>query len=371
MARGSERSSRPRSSAAVAPSVLRIVERLARQPTAPLHEQAVLREAASIGRDAGLRVRTDLFGNLVLRPSGPRRRPAIWLVAHTDHPAFEVIAPGQARLFGGVRPPYLRRGTKLRLYHEGEPVPGRLLRFTTSTRTIRFRGGANVRRGDFGVWELEDFRANKGIVHARQLDDLAGSAVSLATLARTAKSTSTNLNVLLTRAEEIGFVGTLGAIASGLIPRDAWVINVEASKVLPGVEIGGGPIIRVGDRQRTFDASAEDLLLAARDRLPKSKPVQRALMSGGTCEATAFSLYGYRATGVAIPLGNYHNMGPRNHLEPEFVAVKDLATAVDLIEIAARHARTRPVRAERLRRRVEGYLRRYGPRLQASRPKIP
>jgi len=351
--------------------VLRILERLVRQPTAPLHEHAVLREAASIGRESGLRVRADPFGNLVLRPPGARRGPAIWLVAHTDHPAFEVIGPGRARLLGGVQPAYLRRGSPLRFLRDGGPVLGRLLRFTKSTRTIRFRGGFKVRRGDFGVWDLEDFRTIGGIIHARQLDDLAGAAVSLATLARTVKSRSTNLNVLLTRAEEIGFVGTLGAISSGLIPKDAWVINVEASKALPGVEIGGGPIIRVGDRQRTFDASAEDLLLAARDRLPKKKPVQRALMSGGTCEATAFSLHGYRATGVAIPLGNYHNMGPRNRLEPEFVAVKDLATAVDLIEIAARHARAGPVRAERLRRRVERNLRRYGPRLQASRPTIP
>jgi len=355
----------------MAPPVLRILERLARQPTAPLHEQGVLREAASIGRDAGLRVRTDPFGNLVLRPPGPRRGPAVWLVAHTDHPGFDVIGPGRARLCGGVQPSYLRRGTKLRMYHDGEPVPARLLGFTKSTRIIRFQRGSNVRRGDFGVWDLEDFRTTKGIVHARQLDDLAGSAVSLATLARTAKSISTNLNVLLTRAEEIGFVGTLGAIASGLIPRDAWVVNVEASKALPGVEIGGGPIIRVGDRQRTFDASAEDLLLAARDRLPKTKRVQRALMSGGTCEATAFSLFGYRATGVAIPLGNYHNMGLRNRLEPEFVAAKDLATAVDLIENAARDARNPPARAERLRRRIDRQLRRYGPRLQATRPKIP
>jgi endoglucanase len=287
-----------------------------------------------------------------------------------DHPGIEVTGPGRARLLGRVAPEYLRRGTRLRLYHDGEPTPARLLRSTKAGLTIRFDGGRNARRGDFGVWELEDFRVAGKHVHARQLDDLAGSAVSLAAMARVARSGSANLHALLTRAEEIGFVGTLGAIASGLIPRDAWVINVEASKALPGVEIGGGPIIRVGDRRRTFDADAEELLLAARDRLPKSKPVQRALMSGGTCEATAFSVHGYRATGLAIPLGNYHNMGPRGRLEPEFVAAKDLSTAVDLIELAARRAREGLARGPRYRKRIGRYLRQYGRRLQASRPKV-
>jgi endoglucanase len=349
---------------------VRILERLAREPTAPLHEHAVLREAIGIARDAGLRVRADPFGNLVLRHAGPRRGPAIWLVAHTDHPGIEVRGPGKARLLGWVAPEYLRRGTRLRLYHEGEKVPARLTRFTKTGLAIRFDGGTNARRGDFGVWELEDYRVAGRHIHARQLDDLAGSAVSLAVMARAARSGSANLNALLTRAEEIGFVGTLGAIESGLIPRDAWVINVEASKVLPGVEIGGGPIIRVGDRRRTFDADAEGLLLAARDRLPGSKPVQRALMSGGTCEATAFSVHGYRATGLAIPLGNYHNMGPRGRLEPEFVAAKDLATAVDLLELAARRPHEGLEAGPRLRRRIDRSLRRYGRRLQASRPKV-
>ncbi len=352
------------------PTVVRILERLAREPTAPLHEHAVLREAARIARDAGVRARTDLYGNLVLRPPTPRRGPAIWLVAHMDHPGLEVTGPGKARLLGWVRPEYLRRGTRLRLYHDGEPVPARLTRFRRAGRALRFDGGTKARRGDFGVWELEDFRIRGGKVHARQLDDLAGSAVSLAAMARAASSRSLNLSALLTRAEEIGLVGTLGAIASGLVPRTAWIINVEASKVLPGVEIGAGPIIRVGDRMRTFDADAEGLLANALDLLPRLRPVQRALMSGGACEATAWGLHGYRATGLAIPLGNYHNMGPKNRLEPEFVSVKDLGTAVDLIEHAGRYARQGIRRGLRLRKRLDRNLRKREKRLQASRPKV-
>ena len=354
----------------MAPPVLRILERLARQPTAPLHEHAVLREAASIGRDAGLRVRADAFGNLVLRPPGPRRGPAIWLVAHTDHPAFEIVREGEARLLGGVRPEYLRRGTRLRVYRRGEPLPARIRRFTKSNGRIRFDGGTGARHRDFGVWELEDFRMERGIVHARQLDDLAGCSVSLAAVARAVRSRSLNLSALLTRAEEIGFIGTLGAIESGVIPRNAWVLNVEASKAIPGVDIGGGPIIRVGDRTRTFDATAEDLLSSARERLPRSKPVQRWLMTGGTCEATAFGLAGYRATGLAIPLGNYHNMGPSNRLAAEFVSARDLATAVDLIELAARHIGEGLRRGARFQARIDRLLRKHGVRLRDTRPRV-
>jgi endoglucanase len=183
---------------------------------------------------------------------------------------------------------------------------------------------------------------------------------------RACRSRGMNLHALLTRAEEEGFVGTLGAIENEEIPRNAIVVNVEASKALPGVEIGGGPVIRVGDRRRTFDPHAESLLLSARSRLPKRTPVQRWLMSGGTCEATPFGLYGWRATGVAIPLGNYHNQGPRNRLAPEIVAVQDLATAVDLIETAARNVRGAEAWDERTRRMLARYWRRLGPRLSTS-----
>ena len=37
--------------------------------------------------------------------------------------------------------------------------------------------------------------------------------------------------------------------------------------------------------------------------------MQRCLMSGGTCEATAYQLYGYETGGLCIALGNYHNRG--------------------------------------------------------------
>lgn len=346
--------------------MVRILERLARQPTTSYHEERVAAEATAIAKGFGARVRRDRHGNLKISPPSPRRGVPVWLVAHMDHPGVEIVGKRQAVLLGGLAPAYFRRGTRLRFYHEGEPVSARVARYSGTTyrfALIPSPGVDRLRRGDMGVFELEDFAVRGGLVHARQLDDLAGTSVSLAAIGRACHSRRMNLHALLTRAEEEGFVGTLGAIEDEAIPRNAFIVNVEASKAIPGVEIGGGPVIRVGDRQKSFDPHAESLLLAARSKLPKSKPVQRWLMSGGTCEATPWGLNGWRATGVAIPLGNYHNQGPRNRLAAEIVAVRDLATAVDLIELAARDARGADRWDDRTRRTLDGYLRKYGRRL--------
>ena len=62
--------------------------------------------------------------------------------------------------------------------------------------------------------------------------------------------------------------------------------------------MGGGVIIRVGDRTSVFDPAAtaqlEDAAKAAEIKH------QRALMQGGTCEATAYALYGYRTAAMCV-----------------------------------------------------------------------
>ena len=56
-------------------------------------------------------------------------------------------------------------------------------------------------------------------------------------------------------------------------------------------------------------------------------------MDGGTCEATAATVYGIPCVGISVPLGNYHNQsfegGPDSRGElgpaPEFVHMSDIA----------------------------------------------
>ena len=348
------------------PRVVRILERLAREPTTSYHEERVAAEATRIAKAAGARVRRDRHGNLRISPPTPRKGVPVWLVAHMDHPGVEIVGKREAVLLGGLAAAYFRRGTRLRFYHDGEPVPARVQKYSPKTYRFRLVPSPEVdrlRRRDMGVFELEDFEVRGGLVHARQLDDLAGSSVAVAAMERACLSRRANLHALLTRAEEEGFVGTLAAIQDEAVPRNAVIVNVEASKAIPGVEIGGGPVIRVGDRRKTFEPGAESLLLAARAKLPKSKPVQRWLMSGGTFEATPWGQIGWRTTGLAIPLGNYHNQGPRNRLAAEIVSVKDLATAVDIIDLAARDVGAAQRWDDGTRRTLQGYLRKYGTRL--------
>ena len=60
-------------------------------------------------------------------------------------------------------------------------------------------------------------------------------------------------------------------------------------------------------------------------------------MSGGVCEASAFSVYGYQTTGIAFPLGNYHNGAPEGGVEAEYIHVDDYLGGVELM-VEAAHA---------------------------------
>ena len=129
--------------------------------------------------------------------------------------------------------------------------------------------------------------------------------------------------MLLTRAEEIGFVGAIGACREGSIPEGSRLIALENSRSFAESPIHGGPIVRVGDKVSVFDTEltgavskrAEQLAASGQHELNVDKTEgpkwkwQRKLMPGGACEASVFCNYGYSATCVCLPLGNYHNMG--------------------------------------------------------------
>jgi endoglucanase len=102
--------------------------------------------------------------------------------------------------------------------------------------------------------------------------------------------------------------------------------------------VGKGPVVRLGDRSGPFDPRAVALVTgAARQLGEQGLAYQSALMAGGTCEATAFGAFGYRAGGIALPLVAYHNQGPRG-VAPEEVDVRDLEGAVSLIAAVAERA---------------------------------
>jgi endoglucanase len=182
-----------------------------------------------------------------------------------------------------------------------------------------------------------------GHLLAPACDDLAGCAAALAALDRArGHAELRHLGVLLTRAEELGFVGALHAAKTGSIPSDARLLSIEASRASTDAPIGDGPVIRVGDAATVFDQELTNLV--SRAAVKRGLRHQRRLMSGGSCEATAFGVYGYRATGLCLPLGSYHNMGNLDEVEAgtgqgrplmEEISLEDFHGLVDLVLVAA------------------------------------
>jgi endoglucanase len=142
---------------------------------------------------------------------------------------------------------------------------------------------------------------------------------------------------------------------SGRIPKSGLVISLEMSKERSWAKVGDGPVVRVGDRMTIFDADGTLFLQEVAEQCGRRDSTfryQRRLMDGGSCEATAFGAFGYRATGLCLPLGNYHNIGKRGKVVPEFVSVSDLENLVSLTVAAAASWRNFDGISGRLRSRV-------------------
>ena len=297
----------------------------------------------------GLDVEADRHGNLIVRLGAPSEDPPIAFMAHMDHPGFEGLEIDGARVIaaplGGVPAASLTDRVPVEaVLSDGTRVKG-----VTAGRhgsdddrriNVELESAAGVRLPLPIVFDLVDFDFDGDLVHMRALDDLAGCAAILVALEQM-KDEAANGEVygIFTRAEEVGLVGARLLAEDGTLPRETLVVSLEASRTLPGAAIGEGPVIRVGDASFTFDAEAESVLLKAREELSQRDSgfkAQRQLMSGGTCEASGFRFYGYRSTGIAFPLGNYHNAAPDGSVQAEHIHIDDFVGGVLMSVEAAR-----------------------------------
>lgn len=342
--------------------------RLGQQAAVAFHEGGVAATIKAILGELGLGFRVDEFGNIIVQIRGrlPGSVPMA-LVAHMDHPGFEAAAvEGDylvGKALGGVPAASFAAGVRLQVILEG----GRRLPATTVGRhgeeserlvLIRLDQPQPLALPRPVVFDVTDFKRDGELIHMRAADDLAGCGSILAALARLAgpdRPPPGDVFGVFTRAEEVGLVGARLLAEAGALPQDTLVVSVESSRALPGAAVGGGPVVRVGDAGSTFSAQAEGALLRARETLQARAPlippsvrgdtegfkVQRQLMSGGVCEASAFALYGYHVTGIALPLGNYHNGGPEGRIEAEYIHVDDYAGAVELMVEAAHRVNER------------------------------
>ena len=357
---------------------LNILSRLGSHPAIAFYEAGVAGEVRAALSDVGVGFVNDQFGNIVAHlPGGDPsvEIPPIIFVAHMDHPGFEAVERdgdylvGQAA--GGVPSGAFSEGVPvLALLADGGRIPaeiaGRHGDESQRRALIRLKTPQALQLPRPVVFDLADFELDGDFIRMRALDDLAGCASILAALTELVKEPPAgDVYGVFTRAEEVGLVGARAMAEAGTLPGNALVVSLESSRTLPGAEIGGGPVIRVGDAGSTFDAEAESALVKARETLQERDAgfrVQRQLMSGGVCEASAFARYGYRATGIAFPLGNYHNGAPEDKIEAEYIHREDFRGGIALIVEAARSVSQRrdtlfrrrlAVLPEELRRRLE------------------
>ena len=347
---------------------LDFLARLGAQPAVAYHEGGVSSVVQAILQEIGVASDVDAFGNILARlPGTSPDVPPLAIVAHMDHPGFELTERhGDAFIadaLGGIPASSFAAGVRLKVLLSG----GRRVEAVTagpygeeSERKALVRVSVDSVAAELplpapATFDLVDFELDGEYIRMRAADDLAGCASALAAMARLSRSDDRpegDVLALFTRAEEVGLVGARLAAEARLLPLATLIISAESSRTLPGAEQGRGPVIRVGDAGSTFDADAESVLIRAREALSEQDggfAAQRQLMSGGICEASAFAAYGYRTTGIAFPLGNYHNGAPEGRIEAEFIHVNDFLGGVALMEEAARRVSDRANTAFRRR----------------------
>ena len=339
----------------------------------PKRHEDILKELTSLPTGAGLELRViewiekwakrrkavtltrDALGNLTIKRKGARSKSPIYFTAHLDHPAFavtEVLDVGrhiQAEFRGGVHDDYFV-GTPITLHLQGKkPIAGKIISLDRKRSgdllqlvTIELDRIAPVLPGDLVTWGLPKAKVVKGRLHTPACDDLAAVAAAICAYEKLlAKPKGLgDVRLLFTLAEEVGFVGAIGAAKMGTVPKNATLICLENSKAMIESPIGDGPIIRVGDRISIFDPELTARLVAVADALGKEDKrfkFQRKLMPGGACEATAFRAYGYLSSCICLPLGNYHNMDEATkRIAPESISVDDYHMLIQLLEAVGR-----------------------------------
>jgi putative aminopeptidase FrvX len=308
--------------------MLAVVEALAQQPTAPFREDAVRTEIeAQLRKCPHVKFERDSFGNVIAHYRRGRAAAGWAFAAHMDHPGWVHGKDGEMQFLGSV-PERFRRNQKTKSF------------------------------GDFAMWDLPPFELRGRQIHARACDDLLGCAVFICLFRELEEKVARAHCVgLFTRAEEVGFVGAIKLAQAGILPRSLTILSLETSTPRGTAEIGGGPIIRVGDKVSSFDGPTTARLLSVAQA--EEIPVQRCLLDGGTCEATAYQLYGYTCAAASIALGNYHNCTPEGTIAAEYVAIDDFVGMVRLCVAAVlRRGRARDPQ-KMLRKKLEVNARSY------------
>jgi putative aminopeptidase FrvX len=378
-----------------------ILKALCSVPTAPFAEAKVVEFVREfVGRHKKIHLTTDQFGNLMIELRGTRGRKGEdagrWVfAAHMDHPGFVAERmidrhTVRAAFRGGVRPEYFK-GSSVRFFDTVGEVVGRVGSFELGEdrgypERVTMRVPRAVETGAVGMWDVGEGRVKGKRFYSRVCDNLAGAAGALAMIADLVRRPPrATVAVLLTRGEEEGFIGAIGAARDGkLLKKSDRLVVIECSAQQPYAPQGKGPIVRVGDRTSIFNSALTYFIAQQAGDLAKKEirfTYQRALMPGGTCEATVYDVYGYTAASICVALGNYHNMyADRKKIGPEFIDLNDWRGMVKLFTQLARNGHKFDPRNSALRERLEMRFDKLRPLLgstsatkvpRRSRPQLP
>jgi putative aminopeptidase FrvX len=329
-----------------------------------------------VKNQSGITLTKDKFGNLLLSQTRFSSKKPIYITAHLDHPAFVVRKQIddqhlEMEFRGGVNDAYFV-GAKVEVFdNEDNGYVGTITSLNAKAKPFK-RVVVKLKKGIAGIliqddiarWKFNPPLVKGGLLHAPACDDLAGVAAAICALDKIKRLPAMgHVGLLFTRAEEIGFVGAIAAAKNRTVQKSSRLLCLETSRSFPESPIGGGPILRVGDKSSVFGPeitnAAAEIMYAQKNFL-----WQRKLMPGGTCESTAFCEYGYLSTCLCLALGNYHNMKDIDgvlqknkpaKVAPEVISVNDFHGLVEMLKIICRDL-DKPRKAT-LRRNLETRLR--------------
>lgn len=411
------------SPARTVPSTADLLREIFEQPTAPFREFAVRDAIQKQLEDWNIPNFLDRSGNLIAGVKTLKdlsRGFRIAMIAHMDHPGFHLGKKLRGNRYRchwyGGGPLQGMLGASVRCYNADLPQEssrGKIVQFPqakTRKEGLAFEvlfeeDISHFSALSFGGFDFpglhfdpdhhsENSQAVPQLILTRAADDLAGCVISLGALidqerSRNRKKTSTRRLVgIFTRAEEVGFAGCLEfvkdfvKIAPPLVgaKKTPWFLSLEASRALPEAEASLGPVIRIGDKSCLFDAEFSALLWTAAQDLKNARKqssrsrkdfmFQRRLMSGGTCEATPLSLFGYKAGALAVPLLNYHNCGISNRPAPEGICLRDVEMARELCAHVGASLNGKERWRSKQIKRILDHHRSMKPLLEQKRPRI-
>lgn len=377
-----------------------ILKTILSNPTAPFREGWVVSAILKVLVEHKIPHCRDSYGNIIAgiqKLSDLRGTARLGFMAHMDHPGFHVIrrlsrSKWKARWLGGAPFAHMKNAA-IRVYHPQHPDVSYSAQITKvdsprrrSKTGLMFewtlkedswsRYVKNLEwdlTGAFGAFDFEGYLKKGNRIHSRACDDLVGVSIALGALIDFKKKLKNNKNLIgpaafFTRAEEVGFIGCLSLLRNKVIRKNLWIVSLEASKTLPGADIGQGPVLRLGDASSIFNPEFSMFLYQVAKQIKAKNPgfkFQRRLMDGGSCEATALSLYKIPTTGISIPLGHYHNQG-HNQPAAENVSLNDVDHARQLCLELARQFYRRNHYSKRLFDKIEENFNHFKKQFTAS-----